>query len=242
MLCFDRGGWSADLFAEIINAGFGLLTYRKNQGSKDIPDLDDNAFAMMTWTGDDGREQSYDVADTRVTLTVASGGHKGETLDLRQVTRRDKGKQVHILTTSGKDDLPAAGVVYRMTGRWREENCFRYGRAHFALDALDSYAVTPDDPDRKVPNPAKKSALCIGARFSHCGASVGVAAGGPCDERACRAGMIVTARGSRSGSLSITAAAVTSGPGPAQAALDVTWCRVFPVRRASMPMVISEIP
>jgi len=158
VLCFDRGGWSADLFAEIINAGFGLLTYRKNQAGKDIPDLDDNAFAMMTWTGDDGRERSYDVAGTRVTLTVASGGHKGETLDLRQVTRRDKGKQVHILTTSGKDDLPAPGVVYRMTGRWREENWFRYGRAHFALDALDSYAVTPDDPDRKVPNPAKKTA------------------------------------------------------------------------------------
>ena len=45
-----------------------------------------------------------------------------------------------------------------MTGRWREENWFRYGRAHFALDALDSYAVTPEDPDRKVPNPAKKTA------------------------------------------------------------------------------------
>ena len=45
-----------------------------------------------------------------------------------------------------------------MTGRWREENYFRYARAHFALDALDSYAVTPDDPDRMVPSPAKKTA------------------------------------------------------------------------------------
>ena len=32
-----------------------------------------------------------------------------------------------------------------MTGRRREENWFRYGRACFA----------PDDPDRKVANPAK---------------------------------------------------------------------------------------
>src|SRR5208337_1170085 len=31
-------------------------------------------------------------------------------------------------------------------------------RTHFALDALDSYAVTPDDPGRRVPNPAKKTA------------------------------------------------------------------------------------
>ena len=45
-----------------------------------------------------------------------------------------------------------------MTSRWREENYFRYGRAHFALDALDTYAVTPEDPARMVPNPAKKKA------------------------------------------------------------------------------------
>ena len=45
-----------------------------------------------------------------------------------------------------------------MTGRWREENYFRYARAHFDLDSLDNYAVTPDDPDRMVPSPAKKTA------------------------------------------------------------------------------------
>jgi len=158
VLCFDRGGWSGDLFAEIINAGFGLLTYRKNEAGKDIPQVEDEKFAVMTWRGDDGHVREYELADDTIELPVTSGRHKGEVLALRQVTRRDKGKQVHILTTSGKQQLPAAGVVYRMTGRWREENWFRYGRAHFALDALDSYAVTPDDPDRKVPNPAKKTA------------------------------------------------------------------------------------
>ncbi len=59
------------------------------------------------------------------------------------------------------DELAAPGVVYRMTGRWREENWFRYGRAHFDLDSLDSYAVTPDDPDRTAPNPAKKTAAAV---------------------------------------------------------------------------------
>ena len=34
-LCFDRGGWSPDLFADIIDARFGLLTYRKNKAGKD---------------------------------------------------------------------------------------------------------------------------------------------------------------------------------------------------------------
>jgi transposase len=158
VLCFDRGGWSLDLFAEVIAAGFGLLTYRKNASGKPVPDVADDKFAQVTWTGDDKRERTYEAAESRVTLTVPSGEHKGEDLDLRQVTRRDKGRQVHILTTAGTDELPPGGVVYRMTGRWREENWFRYGRAHFALDSLDSYAVIPEDPGRKVPNPAKKTA------------------------------------------------------------------------------------
>jgi hypothetical protein len=158
VLCFDRGGWSPDLFGDIIAARFGLLVYRKNQAGKDIPDLDDDGFAVMTWTGDDGRDHSYDLADGTIEVPVTSGARKGETLTLRQVTRRDKGRQVHILTTVSTSQLPAPGVACRMTGRWREENWFRYGRAHFDLDSLDSYAVTPDDPARMVPNPAKKTA------------------------------------------------------------------------------------
>ncbi len=158
VLCFDRGGWSPDLFAEIIAAGFGLLTYRKKEAGKDISPAGDEKFAVMAWTGDDGRAREYDLADGTTELPVTSGKHKGEVLTLRQVTRRDKGRQVHILTTSSQDELPAPGVVWRMTGRWREENWFRYGRAHFAPGALDSYAVTHDDPGRMVPNPAKKTA------------------------------------------------------------------------------------
>ena len=43
-----------------------------------------------------------------------------------------------------------------MTSRWREENYFRYGRAHFALDALDTYAVTPEDPGPHGPQPGEE--------------------------------------------------------------------------------------
>ena len=42
--------------------------------------------------------------------------------------------------------------------RRREENYFRYARTHFALDALDSHAATPDDPGPLIPNPARKAA------------------------------------------------------------------------------------
>ena len=82
-------------------------------------------------------------------------------MTLRQVTRRVPARgggtrQIHALTS--REDLTAAEVCWRMTSRWREENYFRYARTRFALDALDSYAAAPDDPDRMVPNPAKKTA------------------------------------------------------------------------------------
>ena len=160
VLCFDRGGWSPALFADITDAGFDLLTYRKNDAGKDIPDLPGDDFSAASWAGDDGREHAYDLADTMTEITISEGEHKGRVLELRQVTRRKPGdpRQVHILTTRPAAALPAAAVIYRMTSRWREENYFRYGRAHFALDALDTYATTPEDPGRKVPNPAKKTA------------------------------------------------------------------------------------
>jgi hypothetical protein len=73
-------------------------------------------------------------------VTISEGEHKGRVLTLRQVTRRKPGdtRQVNVLTTRPAAALPAAGVIYRMTSRWREENYFRHGRAHFALDALDT--------------------------------------------------------------------------------------------------------
>jgi hypothetical protein len=162
-LRFDRGGWSPDLFADIIDAGFHLLTYRKNDTGKDAPALPGEAFTTAGWAGDDGRQHQYDLADTTVELAISKGRHKGRVLELRQVTRRkpgrgDTSRQVHLLTTRPAGDLPAPGVIYRMTCRWREESYFRYGRAHFPPGALDSYATVPDDPRRLVPNPAKKTA------------------------------------------------------------------------------------
>jgi hypothetical protein len=158
ILCFDRGGWSPDLFAEIIDARFGLLTYRKASAGEDIPALPAGAFTAAAHAGDDGREHRYELADGTVNITVTTGTHKGRVLTLRQVTRLDKGRQIRILTTRQAADMPPAAAVYGMGSRWREENYFRYGRAHFALDALDTYAVTPEDPGRKVPSPAKKKA------------------------------------------------------------------------------------
>jgi Helix-turn-helix domain len=156
-VCFDRGGWSPALFADITGAGFDLLTWRKGPA----PDLPAEEFTTVTCTDDRGRAHEYDLADTTVELGISEGPRKGQRVTLRQVTRLVSAKagatrQIHTLTS--RDDLAAGEVCWRLTSRWREENYFRYARTHFALDALDSYAAAPDDPDRKVPNPAKKTA------------------------------------------------------------------------------------
>ena len=156
-VCFDRGGWSQALFADITEAGFDLLTWRKGPA----PDLPAGEFTTITCTDDRGCRHEYDLAGTMVTLTISEGPRKGQAVSLRQVTRRVPARgggtrQIHALTS--RTDLAAGEVCWRLTSRWREENYFRYARTHFALDALDSHAATPDDPGRLVPNPAKKAA------------------------------------------------------------------------------------
>ena len=156
-VCFDRGGWSPALFADIAEAGFDLLTWRKGPS----PDIPADAFTTITCTDDRGRQHRYDLADTTITLTISDGPRKGQPVSLRQVTRRVPARgggtrQIHALTS--RTDQAAGEVCWRLTSRWQEDNYFRYARTHFALDALDSCAAAPDDPDRKVPNPAKKAA------------------------------------------------------------------------------------
>ena len=156
-VCFDRGGWSPALFADITAAGFDVLTWRKGQA----PDVPADAFTAITCTDDRGGQHAYELADTTVELGISEGPRKGQAVELRQVTRlvpaRAGGtRQIHVLTS--RDDLAAGEVCWRMASRWREENYFRYARTRFALDALDSYAAAPDDPDRMVPNPARKTA------------------------------------------------------------------------------------
>ena len=148
---FDRGGWSPTLFRDMFAAGFDSLTWRKGP----VADLPEDAFTTTTYTDEYGREHAWELADTTVDIPLTDG----TTFAMRQVTRRQTRKratrQVHILTT--RRDLTAAEVVYRMGSRWRQENQFRYARIHLDLDSHDSYTTTPDDPTRKVPNPAKKT-------------------------------------------------------------------------------------
>lgn len=151
---FDRGGWSPTLFADLHAAGFDTLTWRKGATA----DIDEHAFATHSHTDEHGRVHTWRLADTEVTLDITEGPRKGEVFAMRQISlfESTQTRQMHILTT--RRDLPAAEIRYRMGSRWRQENHYRYGRIHFDLDSHDTYRAGDDDPDRTVPNPAKKPA------------------------------------------------------------------------------------
>ena len=162
---FDRGGYSPQVFAEIIAAGFDLLTYYKGSWAKS-PVKD---FTTIHYTAPDGTRHSYELAERPIELAVpgqratgsgpdARPATEASTVTLRLIIRRSPdGHQTPILTN--RTDLSLAQVAYRMSNRWRQENYFKYAREHFSLDALDSYADHEDDLSRSVPNPAKAKAI-----------------------------------------------------------------------------------
>jgi hypothetical protein len=157
---FDRGGYSPQVFTEIIAAGFDLMTYYKGAWTR--PPL--TAFTTVDYQAPDGSGHRYQLAEQAITLevpgqraTASTPATPASTVTLRMIVRRSPdGHQTPILTS--RTDLTAAEIAYRMSNRWRQENYFKYSREHFALDALDSYADHADDLTRLVPNPAKARA------------------------------------------------------------------------------------
>jgi prepilin-type processing-associated H-X9-DG protein len=154
-IVFDRGGWSPDLFADLAANNFDVLTYRKGK----IRPEPASAFTEHLFTDERGVTHRWLLADRRVRIRLSAKGakrHGRKTITLRQIVRLSPdGHQTHILTS--RFDLPAGEIAARMFNRWRQENYFRYARAHFALDALDTYTTIDDDPTRSVPNPAKRA-------------------------------------------------------------------------------------
>jgi prepilin-type processing-associated H-X9-DG protein len=145
---FDRGGWSPKLFAELLDNGFEILTYRKGP----YPRVPTSQFHRRRAVFD-GDTVSYRLADQGVYLKYGRG-KKRRRLHLRQVTRLgNDGHQTPIITS--RRDLRAVEIAYRMFGRWKQENFFKYLREEFALDALVDYRAEAADATRSVPNPAR---------------------------------------------------------------------------------------
>ncbi len=152
-IAFDRGGWSPKLFAELVAGGFEILTYRKKPCRLEPR----SAFSLHVFIDDRARRNEYWLADRRVRISYKDH-NKARYFACRQITRLDpdSGHQTQVLTT--RTDADPAPIAYAMFSRWRQENFFRYMRAHYALDGLDAYATVGDDLDRLVPNPLRKQA------------------------------------------------------------------------------------
>ena len=148
---FDRGGWSPACFAEIVAAGFDILTYRKGPVRPEAK----NSFTPYVVKDAFGHQQTYWLAERNVRISYDAGRRY---FACRQVTRRDpaSGHQTAVISTWG-NERTSAEVATSMFHRWREENLFRFMRPR-GLDAMDSYAKAADDADRRVPNPQKAKA------------------------------------------------------------------------------------
>jgi len=143
-IVFDRGGWSPKLFQKLLALDFDILTYRKGR----VRRVAEKRFILRK-AKLDRRPVQYLLHDQPVRFL------KG-TLRLRQVTRlTENGHQTPVLTS--RWDLRDIVIAYRMFERWRQENFFKYLRQEYLIDALIDYQVEPDDPQRSVPNPARKA-------------------------------------------------------------------------------------
>ena len=137
---FDRAGWKLNVLRQLRKAGYHFLTYRRGK----FRPYPRERLTLHEGTIE-GRKVAYTLFDTHVRIRGVGR--------LRCVAvERGAGKQPHIVTT--REDLPTLAIPYHISGRWRQENFFKYGIEHFALDALVSYKTQPDDPTRLVPNPA----------------------------------------------------------------------------------------
>lgn len=142
-LIMDRECWSPKSFEDWSQRGFDILTYRK--GSYEAwPEAEFVEFGST-----DGATQDFVCHLAERPLTLSNGF---EVREVRCLT--EKGHQTSIVTT--RTDLTVLEVAERMFSRWRQENFFRYMRMEFDLDHMPTYAVEEADPERLVPNPAKK--------------------------------------------------------------------------------------
>jgi len=141
---FDRGGYDGQLFNWLVEQGLDFITYQRGEVH-----LVDQQFVRreVRW---EGHRVRFQLAED--TVTVGDSGPWR-----RIVLRAADDHQTPILTSLDATVLAAARVTAFMLARWRQENFFKYARAHLGLDVLTTYAAETA-VDREVPNPAVKTA------------------------------------------------------------------------------------
>jgi hypothetical protein len=139
---FDRGGYDGQLFTWLVEQGLDFITYQRGEVH-----LDDDLFTRreVRWGGQRVR---FHLAEDAVTV--------GESGPWRRIVIWTPGHQRPILTSLDPNAVAAARVGALMLTRWRQENFFKYARAHLGLDVLTTYAAETA-VDHEVPNPVVKA-------------------------------------------------------------------------------------
>jgi hypothetical protein len=140
---FDRGGYDGQLFKWLVEQGLVFITYQRGEVH-----LNDHQFARreVRW---DGQRVRFYIAEDAVNV--------GDSGPWRRIVIRTPGHQRPILTSLNEEVMAAGRVAALMLTRWRQENFFKYARAHLGIDVLATYAAETA-VDREVPNPAVKAA------------------------------------------------------------------------------------
>jgi hypothetical protein len=152
---FDRAGWCRDLMWALLRANFDFTTYRKGP----YEPLEENLFRKETIERD-GHTVVYELAEG---VFDKEGWPR-----LRLIAVKKKnGEQTHLvasglatweaLNETAEPDLPAVEVAWWMLGRWCQENWLKYMKEEFLLDMLVEYTTEPDDPQREVVNPERRT-------------------------------------------------------------------------------------
>ena len=142
LLVFDRAGWSPHSFQRWRREGCDVLTYRKGP--------------YTPWPEEEFKEQTAKREGRRVTYRLAErSATLPGSLAVREIRRLTAtGHQTAIITTCTQGS--PLELAWRLFGRWRQENFFRYMRQAYALDHLGTAAVEPASGDRLVSNPERK--------------------------------------------------------------------------------------
>ena len=143
-LIFDRGGYSQKCFRYLWRYKMYFVSYLKNRKKERLIELD--KFILKKYTAKDGEELEYLVFEKERRWT-----RYGWVRTI--VFIGTNGRQVPIITNN--PFLGATTIIYFLSRRWREENCFKYMIEHFGIDLLCTYK-TESAPDKLIKRPNRE--------------------------------------------------------------------------------------
>ena len=143
-LIFDRGGYSQTCFRYLGLNGMYFVTYLKNRKKERLVELE--KFVVKKVRAEDGEEFEYRVFEKEKRWT-----RFGKVRVI--VFLGTDGRQIPIITSNPY--FQSATIIYFLSRRWREENCFKYMIEHFGIDLLCTYK-TEQAPDKVIKRPNRE--------------------------------------------------------------------------------------